>query len=430
MPNTNEVFGNYDKDQPLFKMDDWETIKSNMLNALFGIIPGSRAVYAEYKNPDISWKEYLDLMAEDLLPFYNSVAKPAAKGEDVDWENAAKEAALLGIPMPYTKFPKGHPKAGATVPKNLKEALPNSSWRATTSGWRTGNNPRKLYFNPADMRTSVYGEDRAARGTAGRRMSTRSQIGATQELRDPLVESTLVGPFNRAGTTSNVVNTQGTNMLNTNRTAYGERNHGRNTGAQSYQGEMYDPRRQPIDYTDYGPYIWDADPYAAKLNNVINEQENKWNFLINETRPDKSGRRPISKEEGMRIAMEQGRPDIAARIAADTDPKIPIAKGPKYTSYYTRVTKDYKGTPNPREKFMDVSNRAVEKELREFIGAYADNPVMFEKIANHYGLRDILEDYKANPQKWLDYQKEVKTRRDNREAVNARHDVLFQRNKK
>lgn len=77
---------------------------------------------------------------------------------------------------------------------------------------------------------------------------------------------------------------------------------------------------------------------------------------------------------------------------------------------------------------MDVSNRSVEKELREFIGAYADNPVMFEKIANHYGLKDILEDYAANPDKWLDFQKEVKYRRYQREAVNARHDKQYRRN--
>lgn len=414
----------YRPNEPFIKLKLDGSLLDRMVEAG---IPLTRALQYFRDNPEGSALETLDLVAEDIVPEYRNLIKPALTGEDIDWESAAKEAAIFGIPMPYTRFPKG-PKAGEAIPNNLKDALSSASWSSTLSGWRTGNHPRKLYADPTKTKIIRSGDELAARGTAERRMSTRNQIGANQELRDPLTESSVVGPFNRAGTASNVVNTQGTNMLNTNRAAYGERNHGRNTGAQSYQGEMYDPRRQPIDYNDYGPFAWESDPYTSKLNNVINEQENKWNFLINETRADRFGNRPISKEEGMRIALEQGRPDIAERIAADTEPKIPITKGPKYTSYYTRVSKDYKNEPNPREKFMDVSNRSVEKELREFIGAYADNPVMFEKIANHYGLKDILEDYAANPEKWLDFQKEVKYRRYQREAVNARHDKQYRRN--
>ena len=415
----------YREDKPWIRFNP-EAMKQSILETILSI-PGARAIKYYHDNPEGSAVEFVDLLAEDVIPEYRNLIKPALTGEDIDWKDAAKEAAIFGIPMPYTRFPKGHPKAGETIPNTLKDALSTNSWRSTLSGWRTGNQARKLYADPTKTKIIRSGDELAARGTADRRMSTRYQVNANQELRDPLTEGAVVGPFNRGGTASNVVNTEGTNMLNTNRTAYGERNHGRNTGAQSYQGEMYDPRRQPIDYNDYGPFAWEADPYASKLNNVINEQENKWNFLINETRPDRNGRRPISKEEGMHIAMEQGRPDIADRIASDTEPRITIAKGPKYSSYYTRVTKDYKNEPNPREKFMDVSNRSVEKELREFIGAYADNPVMFEKIANHYGLKDILEDYAANPEKWLDFQKEIKYKRYQREAVNARHDKQYQR---
>lgn len=415
----------YREDRPWIRFNP-EAMKQSILETILSI-PGARAIKYYHDNPEGSAAEFVDLLAEDIVPEYRNLIKPALTGEDIDWKDAAKEAAIYGIPMPYTRFPKGHPKAGEAIPNNLKEALSKASWNSTTSGWRTGNAPRKLYADPTKTKIIRSGDELAARGTADRRMSTRYQVDATQEVRDPLSQSTIAGPFNRAGTASDVVNTQGTNVLNTNASAYGERNHGRNTGAQSYQGEMYDPRRQPIDYNNYGPFPWEADPYNTKLNNVINEQENKWNFLINETRPDISGRRPISKEEGMRIAMEQGRPDIADRIATDTERRIPIARGPKYTSYYTRVSKDFKNEPNPREKFMDVSNRAVEKELREFIGAYADNPVMFEKIANHYGLKDILEDYAANPDKWLDFQKEVKYRRYQREAVNARHDKQYGR---
>jgi len=401
--------------------------REELIAATLGLIPGYRALKNFNDNPEGPISETLDLAAEDLIPLYGSLIKPAIKGEDVDTEQALKEAALFGIPMPYTKFPKGHPRAGEAIPNNLKEALSNDSWKSTKSGWKNNNKPRKLYANPADTRIIVAGDDRAAKGTAAHRISTRNQINANQIARDPLNNNVVVGPFNKGGTAANVVNNEGAQAVNTNRIAYGDRNHGRNTGAMGYQGEMYDPKRKPIDYTEYGPFEWQADPYSNKLDNIINEQENKWNFLINETRPDKSGKRPISKEEGMRIAIEQGRPDIADRIALDTEPKIPVAKGPKYPSYYTRVTKDYKNELNPREKFMDASNRAVEKELREFIGTYADNPVMFEKIANHYGLKDILEDYNANPQKWIDYQKEIYRRRQQREAVNAKHDRLYKR---
>ena len=115
MPNTNEVFGKNNK-KPIVSINDWDTIKSNILNNLFGIIPGSRAMYAEYKNPDISWKEYLDLLAEDIVPSYANVIKPLSNNQKPNWEGAAKEAVLLAMPG-TTKGPKGYPVNMAATKK-------------------------------------------------------------------------------------------------------------------------------------------------------------------------------------------------------------------------------------------------------------------------------------------------------------------------
>lgn len=66
MADINEVFKPYDPDKPKasFNLPSREEVLATIL----GLIPGGRAMYAEYKNPDISWNEYGDLVAEDVVP--------------------------------------------------------------------------------------------------------------------------------------------------------------------------------------------------------------------------------------------------------------------------------------------------------------------------------------------------------------------------
>lgn len=99
--------------------------KEELIAATLGLIPGYRALKNMYENPEGPFTETLDLAAEDLVPLYGSLIRPAIKGEDIDAEQALKEAAIFGIPMPYTKFPKGHPKAGET-PRYSEKAITNA----------------------------------------------------------------------------------------------------------------------------------------------------------------------------------------------------------------------------------------------------------------------------------------------------------------
>jgi len=93
--------------------------KESLIEAVLGLVPGGRAMYAEYKNPDISWKEYGDLVAEDVVPGYANVAKPLSKGEKPDWEAASKELAMQAFGLPV--FLKKSGKAMLVKPRNMDE---------------------------------------------------------------------------------------------------------------------------------------------------------------------------------------------------------------------------------------------------------------------------------------------------------------------
>lgn len=74
--------------------------REELIAMAMGLIPGGRALKNMYDNPEGPISETLDLAAEDLVPLYASLIKPAIKGEDVDWNTAGKEAALNAFALP------------------------------------------------------------------------------------------------------------------------------------------------------------------------------------------------------------------------------------------------------------------------------------------------------------------------------------------
>lgn len=78
---------------------------------LRGIIPGYRAVEYYRNNPDSSITNTLDLLAEDVVPFYAAHKYGANPGDYI------KEAVLLGSPVKYKE-----------LRNKVKGNKPNGSW--------------------------------------------------------------------------------------------------------------------------------------------------------------------------------------------------------------------------------------------------------------------------------------------------------------
>lgn len=404
--------------------------REELIAMAMGLIPGGRALKYYHDNPEGSATEFADLLAEDIVPEYRNLIKPALTGEDIDWEDAAKEAAIFGIPMPYTKFPAGHPKAGEAIPNNLKDALGYNGWTNTKSNWKNNTRTRKLYAEPPKSRRKL--------GITEGRMSTRARINATADARNPV--DVPAGPYQATNTGSNLVN-QGQQMMNTNAVRRVVDTNSRLKGSNAWQGDMYPPGRSLARLEEYGPYVWDKatdqHEYIRKLNDVINENENKWEYLINKTRtklPEGSSplaRLPstaiVPKEDIVSIALAQGRPDIAARVMADNEPRVSTMPGslnynPRFSSYKSsqRGIKD-------NAKWKDVGNRQVEKELREQFSQLPEDDLMRYKFADYYGVPDLYNDWIANPEYWKEFRKKTAARRHNREISNRWMDIQYQR---
>lgn len=94
MADINSVFGEqreYDPSKPYVTFE--LPTKEELLGMLMGIIPGARALKNMHDNPEGSAAETLDLLAEDVVPFY------AAAKNGADWDDYAKEAALMFTPV-------------------------------------------------------------------------------------------------------------------------------------------------------------------------------------------------------------------------------------------------------------------------------------------------------------------------------------------
>lgn len=81
--------------------------KDNALNELKQVVPGLRALQYYHDNPDSSFANTLDLLAEDVVPFY------AAHKYGAEPEDYVKEAFLVGMTPTKAsaakKFVKKHP---------------------------------------------------------------------------------------------------------------------------------------------------------------------------------------------------------------------------------------------------------------------------------------------------------------------------------
>lgn len=366
MADINNVFGEYDESKPIISLN--LPSKEELIAELLGLIPAGRAVKNFYDNPEGPISETLDLAAEDLVPLYASLIKPAIKGEDIDWSNAGKEVGMAAVPIG--------------------------------------------------------------------RISSRSRSSNTH-IKSPDA-NTPAGPYQKTNTGS-IIQNAGEQIMNTNTVASptGYAKNYLNGSKVAWQGDMYPPGRSLRKDDMYGPFQWE-DAYTRKLNDVIDENELKWEYLINKTRWNGNGPRPkITPQEVADIAMEQGRPDIATRALndhgelitrpakyAEDDPRYAIAR--KYDTYRT-MQKPVKGVPD-NKIWKDIGNRQVEKELRETFASLPEDPKIREKFADYYGVPDLYNSWLENPEKWKSYAKSVRDLRLNRELTIRHADKKFGRN--
>lgn len=381
----------YREDKPFISIDTETSLLDRLLQAG---IPFTRALKYYRDNPEGSALETLKLAAEDVVPFYGTYRN------DGDISDYAKEAAMLGVPMPYIK----HPVTGKPIPNNLKEGLGRSGWANAKFNWKHNTRPRYLYTEETLPNSSVNREG----------LSTRSRINRTQ-IAVPGEE--VIGPHQYTNTGSNIQNT-GSQIYGTNSVSNATR--ARNvTGAKAWQGEMYPPGRRLRNDEMYGPYQWE-DKYSRKLDAEIDANEYKWEYLINKTRP---GRNQTPKQDIVDIALNQGRPDIAERVMLDDKPRIQIRQDPRLNSY--AVTQgNFKFT---NEQWKDIGNRQVEKELRETFASLPNDPDIRYRFAEHYGVPDLYQSWLNDPLPWEKMRAETAYKRYMREAANRAHDRKYGR---
>ena len=386
----------YREDRPIIYVDK-DKIKQNILETILSL-PGARALKNFHDNPEGNITETLDLLAEDIVPFYGNYRN----GGDIS--DYVKEAAMLGIPMPYTKFPKGHPKAGEAIPNNLKEALGYYNWATVKSNWKHNKPTARKLFTEELLTNKPEG------------LSTRNRIDRTH-IAVPGEE--VVGPHQYTNTGSNIQNTGG-QAVRTNTVSH--TTHGSNiTGAKAWQGEMYPPGRRLRNDEMYGPYQWE-DKYSRKLDDAIDANEYKWEYLINKTRPGVRAT-VLPKQDIVEIALNQGRPDIAERVMADNKPRIQVSKDPRLNSYNTAQA-SFKFT---NEQWKDIGNRQVEKELRETFAALPNDPDIRYRFAEHYGVPDLYQSWLNDPLPWDKLKAETIVNRINRERSNRSLDKRYGR---
>jgi len=388
----------YREDRPIIYIDK-DKIKQNILETILSL-PGARALKNFHDNPEGSALETLKLAAEDVVPFYGTYRN------DGDISDYAKEAVMLGVPMPYIK----HPVTGKPIPNNLKEGLGPAGWASLKSKWKHNNLTRKLYANPEDL---YY------RGSVDGGLSTRSSV--ERNYTPATVVETPAGPYIATNTGSNTLNTgRQMSLTNTTRTNGGD---GILKGDLAWQGEMYPPGRRLRNDEIYGPYQWE-DKYSRKLDAAIDENEYKWEYLINKTRPASDGRgsKPVvvPKQDIIEIALNQGRPDIAERVAIDNNPRI---------GAHDRRLNSYKAAQKrmPDEQWKDIGNRQIEKELRETFASLPNDPDIRYRFAEHYGVPDLFESWMNDPLPWEKMKADTQRKRRQREIANRHFDRKYGR---
>lgn len=404
MANINDVFGEYDESKPMVSFN--LPPKEELIAELLGLIPGGRALKNFHDNPEGPASETLSLAAEDVVPFY------AAAKNGADVEDILKEAAILGVPMPYIK----HPKTGKPIPNNLKEGLGYQGWHVAKASWKNNNRPRKLYKEDKIPAKYINPEEWGkGEGLATTHRVNRNQIAVPAEQ--------VFGPYRNTNTGANIQN-QGQRAINTNAVRTNGNHKKTINGDMAWQGEMYPPGRSLRKDDFVGPQQWE-DKYSRKLDAAIDENEYKWEYLINKTRPVSRGRGgPIPKEDIIDIAMKQGRPDIAQRVVNDNKPRIPDKADKKLHSYgvHQAISKF------SNEQWKDMGNRQIEKELRETFASLPNDPDIRYRFAEHYGVPDLYQSWLNDPLPWEKLKEDTKINRYFREVSNRYNDRKYQRN--
>lgn len=399
----------YREDKPWIRFNP-DAMKQSILETILSI-PGARAIKYYHDNPEGSATETLALLAEDLVPFYGNYRN------DGDWSDYAKEAAMLGVPMPYIR----HPKTGAQIPNNLKEGLGSKGWSTTKYGWKHNIRPRTLYKDVEDM---PHTSSPILRGSE-EGLSTRYRDNSARLRNTP---NTVHGPFRNTDTGSNMLG-EGGQITNTNTVPTVDivgvrpREDHIYRGTDGWAGDMYPAGRRLRNDYEYGPFQWE-DKYTRKLDNTINNNETQWEFLINKTRATPDVRVSVTpKEDIVSIALEQGRPDIAQRVLEDQEPRLPT----RDRNIARFNTKQITAKLDDRT-FKDAGNRAVEKELRERFATLPEDDAIRYRFAEHYGTPDLYNDWVNNPDKWKEYTDYVNKLRGNRSRNNRFRDRQAGRN--
>ena len=391
----------YREDRPIIRIDTETSMLDRLLNAG---IPLTRALKYFRDNPEGSALETLKLAAEDIVPFYGNYRN------DGDLRDYAKEAVMLGIPMPYIK----HPTTGKPIPNNLKEAFSSPNGYAQVKH-KLKKGERNLYADPTAVHMGGTGHRIEGEG-----LSTSARMNRTF---DP---STAVdvpsGPYLRTNTGSGIQSegrrARGTNTIAT------TGGHTALKGSFAYQGEMYPPGRTLRKDDMYGPFQWE-DKYSRKLNDVIDRNELAWEYMINKTRPVTTGRfkdAVVPKQEIYDIAISQGRPDIAERVMLDDKPRV-SANGTELTSFGTQQ----RHAKLSNYDYKDIGNRQVEKELRETFATLPDDPTLRQRFADYYGVPDLYQDWISNPVLWNQLKEDIIKKRYYREASNRSRDRQYGR---
>lgn len=352
----------YREDRPIIYVDK-DKIKQNILETILSL-PGARALNNFHDNPEGPATETLDLLAEDIVPEYRNLIKPALTGKDIDWEDASKELAMAAVPI--------------------------------------------------GRLSSV--------GRVNRTFNNRSSIDVP------------AGPYRNTNTGSNVTSL-GRRLNGTNTVPTGRYTPVAMTGKQAYQGEMYPPGRSLRKDDMYGPFQWE-DAYSRKLNDIIDENEYKWEYLLNKTRqgrerlpsgrPGLKPRNPVRKDVMARIATDQGRPDIAERILAEdiNTPYKSMQRDDRFRSYQAVQG----GSKLSDREWKDIGNRQVEKELRETFASLPEDDAIRYRFADYYGAPDLYESWKKDPEYWHKYKYEVDDLRFKRESSIINADKYYKRN--
>lgn len=391
----------YREDKPFIRIDTETSLLDRLLQSG---IPFTRALKYYRDNPEGSALETLKLAAEDVVPFYGTYRN------DGDWSEYAKEAVMLGVPMPYIK----HPVTGKPIPNNLKEGLGYYGWANAKSLWKNNRpNAKKLFADPSDMRYH---------GSTEGGLSTRSRVGRTYDEVTPVEVPT--GPY-QVTNNGSLVQNRGAQAMNTNTVQTNIVNNNPLKGSRAWQGDMYPPGRTLRKDDLYGPFQWE-DKYSRKLNDVIDRNEHKWEYLINQTRPILRGKyagTQLPKESAIEIALKQGRPDIAERIRLDDKPRVKNNN----TGEFTAISSEQSISKLSDEEFKDIGNRQVEKELREEFASLLEDPDIRYRFADYYGVPDLYQSWINDPLPWAKYKNDIQRLRNHRETVNRSKDRKYGR---